>query len=199
MPAAKFRTAVALLVTTAGLFGAGAVVSNADAARVSSHPSGNASLDAYCSAAADLINQAFSEADRADYMGYYDEGQAWWDTAIGMLSVAKANGCNFSARIRMAGLTRRPGGLVMSADAAPAAAAAGTLTQRVSVRPTGDVRLDGRCRQFAIPINQAFSQGQRDHALALLDQAQQKGCRFLVTTVVEGVAAPGAAAAATVG
>ena len=137
MPAAKFRTAVALLVTTAGLFGAGAVVSNADAARVSSHPSGNASLDAYCSAAADLINQAFAEGDRADNMGYYDEGQAWWDTAIGMLSVAKANGCNFSARIRLAGLTRRPGTLVLTTDAAPVASGPAAPRGIAVARATG--------------------------------------------------------------
>lgn len=110
MRLARLRTAAAVLVASTALTAVAA--SEASAARVSSKPSGNQSLDDYCRQAADLINQAFAEGDRQDFDGNFSEGQAWWDLGIEMLARARANGCSFAqARVRRpAGVTAvRPG------------------------------------------------------------------------------------------
>jgi len=156
---AKLHTTLAVMAATAGLAGAAALADDASAARISTKPTGDASLDDYCRQAADLINQAFAESDRADVNGQYDEGQAWWDHAIDMLQRAQANGCVFSQALT---------------------SASSTDTTVVSARPTGNIRLDARCRQWAGQINQAYRDGNPTWAGAIRRGAEQKGCRFVI-------------------
>ena len=109
MRLARLRTAAAVLVASTALTAVAA--SEASAARVSSKPTGDQSLDDYCRQAADLINEAFAEGDRLDFSGNFAEGQEWWDLGIEMLARARANGCSFAqARVRRLGVTAvRPG------------------------------------------------------------------------------------------
>jgi hypothetical protein len=166
----KLRTTAAVLASVAGLSGVATLAADANATRVSPRPTGNAGLDDYCRQAADLINDAFSQAAREDG-DFPEEGQAWWDLAIEMLNAAKDRGCTFTA-------ARKP----IRNEV--------TTHSRVGLILTGDAGTDDFCRHVAAVINGFFATGERDRALGALEQGRQLGCRLVVTLAPNGVTGP---------
>jgi hypothetical protein len=79
--------------------------------KVSTNPTGDSGLDDLCQQAADLINNAQAEGDRAANRGDSEQADAWWQLAADMTTRAEGWGCDFIfARIRQVD-SRVPGGL----------------------------------------------------------------------------------------
>jgi len=174
MLSTTLRTTAALLATTASLSAVASLAADASATtRVAVKPSGNATLDDYCRQAADLINEALDESDRLD-SHFPAESQAWYDHALDLVRRAQANGCSFSAA-----LTAR----------------LATDQTVVTAVPTGNARMDARCRHWAVQINEAHRDGNPSYAASIQAGAEQKGCRFVVVRRV-AVARPSGAATA---
>jgi hypothetical protein len=96
MSTTTIRAAVVAAVATAALSFAGA----AQAQHVTSNPTGDSATDAMCAGMADLINNAFVQADHATLNDDPAGAEAWHDLAIDMITRGMADGCNFSALLR---------------------------------------------------------------------------------------------------
>jgi hypothetical protein len=65
-------------------------------ARVRAIRTGIKNLDAYCQAVADLINDAYADAEWASRAGYPVDSIAYTQEAIEMEAGAESNGCSFT-------------------------------------------------------------------------------------------------------
>lgn len=79
----------------AGTTGGTRVPTTATVAAVKAHPTGNQQQDAYCSAVAQLIDEAEREGDNALARGDDASANAWYDLADEFIDRATQNGCRF--------------------------------------------------------------------------------------------------------
>lgn len=88
----KTRTIVATVATALAV-----AVVPASSQALRAQPTGDRSLDDYCSKAAALIDKALTQANLALVDGRDDDFDAWSALAVDMIKRSKARGCEFTS------------------------------------------------------------------------------------------------------